>query len=257
MSPSLTQGFRCEWAHFEITSSCNLACVYCAVSQPGYVGVSISMDKASAVTEWLIKNGVPNVNLNGHGETTIVRDWDSIVAPLLESEARCHIITNAAKSYSDAELDALCRLKSITISCDTFDSELYARFRRKSELRFVLRAIHRIRLAAKKRHQKPPAIILSCVLGAENSEHLEEFILAALCMNIQTIQLCSLTEYPMPLDSSFQISPLSALSQEQLLKLKRVLITYGGDDDPAREIFLSVHPRIFSEIELNLAAPSL
>jgi molybdenum cofactor biosynthesis enzyme MoaA len=256
MSPSLTQGFRCEWAHFEITSNCNLACVYCAVSQPGYVGVSISMDKASAITRWLIKNGVPNINLNGHGETTIVRDWDTIVAPLLESEARCHIITNAAKSYSDAELDALCRLKSITISCDTFDSELYARFRRKSELRFVLRAIHRIRLAAIKRRQKP-AIILSCVLGAENSEHLEEFILAALCMNIQTIQLCSLTEYPMPLDSSFQISPLSALSQEQLLKLKRVLITYGGDDDPAREIFLSVHPRIFSEIELNLAALSL
>jgi hypothetical protein len=76
-------------------------------------------------------------------------------------------------------------------------------------------------------------------------------------MNIHAIQLCSLTEYPMPLDSSFQISPLSALSQEQLLKLKRVLITYGGDDDPAREIFLSVHPRIFSEIELNLAALSL
>jgi hypothetical protein len=61
----------------------------------------------------------------------------------------------------------------------------------------------------------------------------------------------------MPLDSSFQISPLSALSQEQLLKLKRVLITYGGDDDPVRENFLSVHPRIFSDIELNLAAPSL
>jgi len=257
MSPSLTQGFRCDWAHFEITSKCNLACVYCAVSQPGYLGVSIPMDKASAITEWLIKNGVPNVNLNGHGETTIVRDWDSIMAPLLESEARCHIITNAAKHYSDAELDALCRLESITISCDTFDSELYARFRRKSELRFVLRAIHRIRLAAAKRRQKPPAIILSCVLGAENSEHLEDFILAAMCMNVHAIQLCSLTEYPVPLDSSFQISPLSALSKEQLLKLKRVLISYGGDDDPVGEMFLSVHPRIFREIDLTIAALSL
>lgn len=253
MSSNLTQGFRCNWAHFEITSKCNLSCVYCAVSQPSYEGISLSSETASSITAWLLKHGVPNINLNGHGETTIVRGWESMVSPLLRSPAHCHIITNAAKSYSEAELDALCRLKSITISCDTFDPELYARFRRKSDLRNVLRAIRLIRLAAIKRDLKPPAIILSCVLGAENSEPLEAFILAAQCMNIHSMQLCSLTEYPMPPDATFKLNPLSALSKEQVLKLKGVLSTYMKEDDPAAAPFLNVHPRILSDIELILA----
>ncbi len=252
-SPSLTQGFRCDSAHFEITSNCNLACVYCAVSQPGYQGLTLSQDQAKRVADWLLTHEVTNINLNGHGETTIVPGWEKIVQPLLTSKAKCHIITNASKSYSEAEIDALCRLKTITISCDTLDPVLHARLRRKSQLRHVLHAISRIREAAQQRGLRPPLILLSCVLGAENSEQLEEYILTAQCMGIHAIQFCSLTDYPMPEDASFKLRPLSALTKEQLSKLKQVLLTHAKKNDGAGAEFLSIQAGIFTEIDANLA----
>lgn len=252
-SQSLTQGFRCDSAHFEITSKCNLSCVYCAVSQPDYHGLTLAPDQATKVADWLLANNVTNINLNGHGETTIVSGWETIVQPLLGSKAKCHIITNASKSYSDAEIDVFCRLKTITISCDTLDPDLHARLRRKSKLRDVLHTISRIRQAAGKAGLKPPLIILSCVLGAENSEQLEEYILTALCMGIYAIQFCSLTEYPMPADATFKLNPLSALSKEHLRKVKHLLLTHAKRTDGSNAEFLSVQSRIFSEIEACLA----
>ncbi len=85
-SQSLTQGFRCDSAHFEITSKCNLSCVYCAVSQPDYHGLILAPDQATKVADWLLANNVTNINLNGHGETTIVSGWEKIVQPLLGSK---------------------------------------------------------------------------------------------------------------------------------------------------------------------------
>lgn len=253
MTISPTQGFRCSNVHLELTSQCNLACVYCAVSQPGYKAISLSPEKTTLVIDWLLRNEVTNINLNGHGETTILPGWEDIVNPLLKSSSRCHLITNATKVYSDAEINTLCQLNTITISCDTFDPELHARLRRKSQLRNVLRTIARIRDAAKKRQLNPPIIMLSCVLGAENSERLEEFILVAQCMQIHSIQLCSLTEYPLPLDANHQLSPLSTLSPTKLNTLKRLLDKYMIECNYSGGLLLSVHPRILAEINSSLA----
>jgi molybdenum cofactor biosynthesis enzyme MoaA len=252
-SPNLTQGFKCDNAHFEITSQCNLACVYCAVSQPGYQGLTLSQDQAQRVTNWLLSHRVTNINLNGHGETTIVPGWEKIVQPLLTSNAKCHIITNASKAFSEGEIDALCRLKTITISCDTLDPVLHARLRRKSQLRHVLDTISRIRQAAEQRGLRPPLILLSCVLGAENSEQLEEYILTAKCMGIHAIQLCSLTDYPMPADATFKLHPLSTLSKEKLWKLKQLLTTHTKKKDGSDTDFLSIQAGLFAEIDANLA----
>lgn len=255
MTISPTQGFRCSNVHLELTSQCNLACVYCAVSQPGYKAISLSPEKTTLVIDWLLRNEVTNINLNGHGETTILPGWEDIVSPLVKSPSRCHLITNATKIYTDAEINTLCQLNSITISCDTFDPELHARLRRKSQLRNVLRTIAQIRDAAKKRKRNPPIIMLSCVLGAENSERLEELILAAQCMQIHSIQLCSLTEYPLPLDANHQLSPLSTLSPEKLNTLKRLLDKYMIECNYSGGVFLRVQARILTEINFHLTAP--
>jgi molybdenum cofactor biosynthesis enzyme MoaA len=247
---STTTQFKCSWAHFELTSNCNLACVYCAVSQPWYQGTNLSADKAIAVSNWLLKNNVPNININGHGETTIVKGWTTIIEPLLSSSARCHIITNAAKVFGRDELETLCKLNSITISCDTFDADLYASLRRKSQLRNVLNAIVQIRETAKRLRRKPPKFILSCVLGAENSHSLEDFILKARCMDVKAIQLCSLTDYPFPPETDFKLNPLSTLSKQKLSKLADVLAAHASID----EGFLNVHPGITSEINQSLAS---
>jgi molybdenum cofactor biosynthesis enzyme MoaA len=211
--------------------------------------MNLAEDKARAVSHWLLKNNVPNININGHGETTIVKGWTKIIEPLLSSSARCHIITNAAKSFGQEELETLCKLNSITISCDTFDAALYASLRRKSQLRNVLDAIATIRDTAKRLKRKPPKFILSCVLGAENSPSLEDFLLKARCMDIKTVQLCSLTEYPLPPESDFKLNPLSTLSKPELARLNELLASYTVTQDG----FLNIHPGILTEIQTSLA----
>jgi MoaA/NifB/PqqE/SkfB family radical SAM enzyme len=250
---NLTNSFKCNWAHFELTSNCNLACVYCAVSQPWYQGINMAAEQAASVSQWLLQHKVQNININGHGETTILPLWDQIIKPLLHSEARCHLITNAAKIFSEDELDALCRLNSITISCDTFDPALYASLRRKSALKNVLRAVVAIRRTAEAKRLKSPTLILSCVLGAENSESLEEFILLAHSMQFHGIQLCSLTEYPLPSGAGFKLNPLSTLSHPEIKQLHQILELYTSSQSPLKSNFLSIHPGIFTEIQVALS----
>ena len=251
-----TVNYKCSWVHLELTSKCNLRCVYCAVSQPSYKGEDLDLDISTSISEWIVRNKVPNVNLNGHGETTILQGWTKIAKPLLSSSARCHLITNASKIFSEEELETLSKMESITISCDTFDSGLYARLRRKSQLRNVLRNISEIRLAARKNKISPPGITLSCVLGAENSHSLEEFLNFSACMNIHTVQLCSLTDYPLPPDSEIKLNPLSTLPNAQLITLKDLLSGYLAKPYESLGMNFAAHPGILEEINDALSSSS-
>ncbi len=223
MKKSLSKKFKAYTAHIEFTSACNLNCIYCPVSQPDYSAQTMKAeirDKVSCSAKML---GFKEIILNGHGETTIINGWEETVSPLLESGVKCKLISNASKLFSEHEITALSKLHTLTISCDSFSNDVYRKLRRGGSLENILGNISAIRHVSQSRGEHGPSIGLSCVLGADNSPLLEEFILFARAIGIDFLQFCHLKDYPEPPNAGYQLMPLSTLSNSQLLTIRHTL----------------------------------
>lgn len=61
--------------HLELTSRCNLRCIYCAVSQPGYKGSDFPLASLEYLIEQVKVRGTTSIAVNGHGETTFIPEW--------------------------------------------------------------------------------------------------------------------------------------------------------------------------------------
>src|SRR4051812_27833774 len=102
-SDLLTSG-RLHHAMIEVTSDCNLRCVYCAVSSPNWKGKTLPADKYAPLVDSLRKLGTKSVILHGHGETTFVEGWHKLAMMFLESGFSLITCSNLAKSFSDEEI---------------------------------------------------------------------------------------------------------------------------------------------------------
>jgi uncharacterized radical SAM superfamily Fe-S cluster-containing enzyme len=54
-------------ANIEFTTNCNLRCVYCAVSQPTYVGTDMETSDFDQILVTLKNRHVKSITVNGHG----------------------------------------------------------------------------------------------------------------------------------------------------------------------------------------------
>lgn len=223
MAQDLLSSYRLHTAHVELTSACNLRCVYCPVSQPTYKPKTMTTATTVDTIFSILKARPAQVNINGHGETTIVEGWERIFSPLLESSIDCNLISNLSKSYSDNEIDALTKLSTLTISCDSLDPDTYQRLRRKGSIVNILITINRIRERCRELDRQSPVIGFSCVLGADNAHTVDQFISSSRQLGIHFIQFCHLTEYPSPPDANYTLKPLSELDANQLLMLEATL----------------------------------
>jgi molybdenum cofactor biosynthesis enzyme MoaA len=129
---------------FDLTTRCNLRCVYCAVSLPDYVGSDMPIEMASqtvtAIAGLMRYNPHNPVSINGHGETTFMRDWVNISQQLLDRNIPIRITTNLAKRYSGIEIGILARMHMIGVSIDTSDPDLLRRMRRKVDINRIERS---------------------------------------------------------------------------------------------------------------------
>ena len=125
---------RTRVVHIEFTSRCNLRCVYCAASQPTYKGIDLDVKTIDSAIEALKKREIKVLSVNGHGETTLYKNWHLYCNKMLDAGIQLHIISNFAKEFSQDEIQTLSRFKSIEISCDTNDPELLKKLRRGIDL---------------------------------------------------------------------------------------------------------------------------
>ena len=94
----------------ELTSRCNVRCIYCPVSLPEYVGRDLEFELEQLVD--VLRRCAPHeVQLNGHGETTMLAHWTSVAKRLLAEGLPLTLTTNLAKRMSDEECDVLGRLR--------------------------------------------------------------------------------------------------------------------------------------------------
>ncbi|MGD1918421.1 MAG: radical SAM protein [Pleurocapsa sp.] len=162
-------------ANIEFTSNCNLRCTYCAVSQPGYKGFTLQEDLVPPIISKLIDRGVETVALNGHGETTMLKNWVEMCQPLIDKIDYIQIISNFSKLFKENELSILAKFSRIYISIDTSDPKLLAETRRKVDLGVIVQNIYNIRAKAIELDVEAPKFIFSAGVYDRNVLKLPDF----------------------------------------------------------------------------------
>jgi sulfatase maturation enzyme AslB (radical SAM superfamily) len=183
----------------DLNERCNLRCVYCAVSQPGYAGVEMT-DAVFAKCEELVaaQKGPLRISLNGHGETTYHSRWVEYCERLLRYGHEIHITTNLAKAYSDRELRALAFLNVIQISLDSANERLMKNIRRRVSVRNVVRNIEDVRAMAEELKLPAPAITFSAGIYDPTVWELDAFVDFLAANQARGVTFWNLQEYPAP-----------------------------------------------------------
>lgn len=178
----------------ELTSRCNLRCVYCAVSQPSYVGFDLPLKGFDNFLEQMRARGVRTVVINGHGESTIIKEWEVYADRLIDAGFHLHMTTNMAKRLTPAEIAALSRFERILVSLDTVDAELLARLRRGANLETILNNVTAVQQFASARKRKPQFGV-SATVGDLSAPAMLEMVDAFLERGVRLFRFGDLAEY--------------------------------------------------------------
>jgi MoaA/NifB/PqqE/SkfB family radical SAM enzyme len=207
----------------DITTRCNLRCVYCAVSSKRYVGTDMPAEIVKKSIS-LISNLRPQypdlqVFLNGNGETTYRTDWTNLVAPLLESGIMVRLQSNFAKEFSERELEVLSCMNVITISVDTADRALLAKLRRHVDIRQIITNIAMVRATAVRMLRKPPTFTFACGLYDRNSLFVDGLARLAISLRIRAVNFWNLHDHGHTdnnVDEGERVHPLDDLTDVEL-----------------------------------------
>ncbi|MCP5048595.1 MAG: radical SAM protein [bacterium] len=218
----LLESPRTKIAHIEFTSRCNLRCVFCAVSQPDYNGSDIDPETMEDIISSLKSRYVNVVSVNGHGETTIYKNWHRHCNKMLDAGMPLHVISNFSKELSHDELKTLSKFKSIEISCDSNDPKLFKQLRRGADLRTLCLNIIRLRAIAAGNGQPPPGISFSCVVSDQNVLDLMEYVIFGKTLGVTHFNFCNLTKYP-EIPGALNPNHITEMPRKQLEKARDTL----------------------------------
>jgi len=173
--------------HLEITSKCNLRCVYCGKSLSAAESrrkVDLDEGLILQTVSALRALGLRAINASGIGETTIRPDWTHICDSLLDTTLTLTIITNLARPLSWEEASTLARFWSVQVSIDTCDPLLFSKIRRGAQLDVITKNIQLIAEAA--RHQGlSPVICFDMVVSDKTIFDLEKTVRFGLQLGVR------------------------------------------------------------------------
>lgn len=190
---ALARAFEPRHLIAELTSRCNLRCRYCQKALDSWNAIpGRDEDLPEAMLERVFGSieSMPfqTVQLSGIGEFTFRKDWVEIVDRFRGAGASVTTISNFARPFSDAELDALLSLSHLMVSIDTTDAELLKSIRRSVSLANISTNLVRLRMRAKKVGRQLPNIRLNAVLYLENMLGIEDLAYFAIEHRVHEMQ---------------------------------------------------------------------
>jgi len=206
----------------DITSRCNLRCVYCAVSHPDYHGADMDAVTARRAIDLILNlarhNPLDPIDLNGHGETTYREGWTDLCFALVERGLRVRITSNFAKPFNETEFEALASMETIAVSVDSANPKLVRDLRRRVDLRQIVTNIAFVRATALRLRRPPPRFAFLCGLYDRNTIGWDDLARLAISLGIVDIGLWSLTEHDgLDVPEKDRVRPLDSLTDEELL----------------------------------------
>jgi MoaA/NifB/PqqE/SkfB family radical SAM enzyme len=237
----------------EVTTRCNLHCAYCESSLQQYRCKTKDIDPAmlESVVRYILINKPSMVTMNGHGETTIYKNWHLLCNRLLDKKISLGIISNLAKEFSSEELDTLSRFSSIQASCDTSDPALFAILRRGNTLGRLVENMNNIRQVALKKSRIPPVFSWSCVLCDKTYEGLTSYIQFGLSLGVKSFHFCNYVKLS---DASDQLMPklITELPPDEIFAAAYTLQKLAATL-PASGIEIKINPGLTEAINARLA----
>lgn len=204
----------------ELTTQCNLRCVYCPVSMPSYKGKDLATENFAAAHSFIAnEHKDASIMINGHGETTFHPDWLKFCEPLLQLENPISIITNFARPLMPEEAACLARFRMIQISLDTVDPELLPRLRRKVQLQTIIDNINRVRDAAV---GTEPRISFSCGVYDQSIAGMAALCEFAIAHHISTVTFWQLVKYE-DIPNALNVYPIPSLPTDDIRAAIRVM----------------------------------
>lgn len=201
----------------EITTRCNLRCVYCPASQPWYAAQDMPAAHFGDILT-LLKNHPRDLEVmaNGHGETTCHPQWLEICQPLLEMGFRPSIITNLARLLDEKEAGCLAGFKEVQISMDTVDAQLLNQLRRSVKLPVIVSNIENIRSEAFANWVRPPNFSISCGIYDANYRGLDALADFAIKYGMSAVTFWQLVKYA-DIPGALNVYPVTTLDKAGIL----------------------------------------
>lgn len=214
-----------SWAMIEVTSKCNLRCVYCGKSTSSGEGqriFSFPEDQILPTIELLKKRGLDLLYMSGIGETTTREGWDRICRTTLSTGVKHTIITNLARPLSDVEAEVLAQFCSVQVSVDTADPDLFPRIRRGAELSTVLANMDRIREAACRIGVRGPELRFDMVVCDKTVHGLVKTVQLGLKYGVTDFYFAGLFKLK-DVEGALNVYPVKTLPRSELVTALKAL----------------------------------
>lgn len=205
----------------EYTTGCNMRCSYCSVSKEGWIPKDLDEDLANKIASDVIQRQPSTVAIHGHGETTMLPDWEKKAKKFIDAGLRVSICTNLAKTYSREEMEVLASLTHMTISLDTIDVMLFKKLRRGGDIRHVIYNMTRIQDIAQRLGKQSLSVSWSIVCCDKSIWGLADLVEYGISLGVHGFTFCNLGVSDVP-KGGMETKHVSELPIEECKKALRI-----------------------------------
>jgi MoaA/NifB/PqqE/SkfB family radical SAM enzyme len=205
----------------EYTTDCNMRCSYCSVSKEGWRAINLNEDLANRIADEVIQRHPSGVQIHGHGETTMLPDWEKKAKKFIDAGLRVSICTNLAKAYSKEEMEVLAALTHMTISLDTIDVKLFKKLRRGGDIRHVIYNMTRVQDIAQRMGKKSLSISWSIVCCDKSIWGLADLVEYGISLGVNGFTFCNLGVSDVP-KGGMETKHVSELPVEECERALRI-----------------------------------
>ena len=222
---ALAQHRRTSIVKINLTSRCNLRCVYCTVGTENHIDLDIPAESLAKIMQYVREMKPDEVQFGCFAETTVYPEWYRVVETVLDGGIRVGIISNLARVLEPNEIDVLSRCSFLQTSIDTIDCARQKSLRKNVDVRTILYNIQRVRGHALQMGRAGPKIAWIHVPTVETICGLKDYVGCAIACGVNEISI-----HPV-LNFSGTKEQLQDIVDLPLDELKRVcsMLTEAGD----------------------------